>query len=76
MGNFDPHAWLVGFINTSTLLLDRAIIVSSPIIAQRGMQHHQVVLAYGHGSSFEEGKSDLERRLQRPEWSWIRQVLR
>jgi hypothetical protein len=73
--NYDKQAWLIGFINTDTLTIDKAMICSTYPVAQMGTAH-QVVLEIGFGYSFEEGKLELERRLQRSELSWLWPVLR
>lgn len=75
MPDYDKQAWLIGFINTSTLTIEKAMICSTYPVAQMGMAH-QAVLAVGFGRSFEEGKLDLQDRLRQSEMSWLWQVLR
>jgi hypothetical protein len=76
MTNYGQQAWLIGFLNTETFVLEKAMICSALRVAQLGNKHRQMVLVTGYGLSFEEGKADIEKRLTQNEWAWIMPVLR
>lgn len=74
--NYKDRAWLIGFINTDTLVLEKAMICGAPSVAQFSVAHCQTVFMTGYGYSFEEALKEIENRLSGTEWSWILPVLR